>query len=147
MEPKIELAPGAEENGLASMLGDLLRQNLQQKPQKLADFGALVAQVAIIAADAQVTLTLRFDRGRLVIHDGIVGVPDVTIRGDSEAVLALSNLPLAAGLPLALPGSGEGWAVLRMLGGRVWAGKLKIRGALGHWRQLLKLARVMSVNG
>ena len=38
----IELAPGAEDNGLASMLADLVRQNLEAKPHKVPDFEALV---------------------------------------------------------------------------------------------------------
>ena len=34
----IELAPGAAENGLVTMLADLLRQNLEDQPHKQADF-------------------------------------------------------------------------------------------------------------
>src|SRR5882672_10474994 len=39
--PDVALAPGADENGLAIMLGDLVRQNLEAKPKKMADFDAL----------------------------------------------------------------------------------------------------------
>ena len=96
MPPDVQLAPGAEENGLAVMLADLLRQNLEAKPHKQGDFAALRGSVAIVAEDADVALTLRFERGgKLTIHDGILGIPDVTIRGPSEAVLALSNMPQA----------------------------------------------------
>ena len=103
------LAPGAEENGLAIMLGDLVRQNLEAKPNKMADFDALEGRVSIVADDADVALTLVFERraaGSLTIHDGIVGIPDVTIRGPSEAILALSNMPLATPIrpPAAEPG-------------------------------------------
>src|SRR5579883_981362 len=99
----IELAPGAEENGLALMLADLVRQNLDSKPHKKGDFDALDGAVSIVADDADVALTLRFDGGRLTIHDGIVGIPDVTIRGDSDTILALSNMPLATSLGLPIP--------------------------------------------
>jgi len=45
----IELAPGAENNAFATMLADLLRQNLESKPHKRADFDALRGSVALIA--------------------------------------------------------------------------------------------------
>ena len=92
--PKVLLAAGTEDNGLAIMLGDLVRQNLDAKPGKKADFAALDGRIAIVAADADVALTLVFERGpsgTLTIHDGIVGIPDVTIRGPSDAILALSK--------------------------------------------------------
>ena len=60
--PLVALAPGAEENGLAIMLGDLVRQNLEAKPQKMADFDALDGRVSIVADDADVALTLVFER-------------------------------------------------------------------------------------
>ena len=40
VQPVIELAPGAENNGFATMLADLVRQNLEAKPHKVADFDA-----------------------------------------------------------------------------------------------------------
>jgi len=107
MVPDVEPAPGAEDNGLAIMLADLVRQNLEAKPQKNGAFIALGGSISIVADDADVALTLRFERGgKLRIHDGIVGIPDVTIRGPSDAILALSNMPLATrfGLPIPSPG-------------------------------------------
>ena len=102
-QPAILLAPGTEDNGLATMLADLVRQNLEAKPHKKGDFQALSGSVSIVADDAEVALTLRFDRGRLTIFDGIVGIPDVTIRGGSDTILALSNLPLTTPLGLPVP--------------------------------------------
>src|SRR5271155_3497383 len=94
MLPTIELAPGAENNGFATMLADLVRQNLEAKPHKTSDFGALTCNIAIVAEDADVALTLAFDRGRLVVHDGIHNVPDVTVRGPADVIMAMSNVPL-----------------------------------------------------
>ena len=45
--------------------------------------------------------------GTLTIHDGIVGIPDVTIRGPADAILALSNMPLATPLGLPFPAPGD----------------------------------------
>jgi hypothetical protein len=154
--PYVSLAPGAEENGLAIMLGDLVRQNLEAKPRKMADFDALDGRVSIVADDADVALTLVFERsfersgvGRLTIHDGIVGIPDVTIRGPSEAILALSNMPLATplGLPLPTPGDPESMKTVRDLVREMRAGKLHFYGMFFHLPLVMKLTRVMSVNG
>jgi hypothetical protein len=149
MTLRIELAPGAEDNGMATMIAELVRQNLEQKPHKGTDLGALLGSVAIVAEDAEVALTMHFDRGRLTIHDGIVGIPDVTIRGDSEAVLAMSNLPLHPWLhaPVVSPRDPEGWPVLRELVASLLSRKLRIQGAVLHLPLMLRLARVMSVNG
>jgi hypothetical protein len=211
--PDVALAKGAEENGLAIMLGDLVRQNLEAKPKKMADFDALAGRVSIVADDADVALTLVFERGyrhvrgepssardhvrgepssardhvrgepssardhvrgepssardhvrgepsspraprrgvggRLTIHDGIVGIPDVTIRGPSEAIMALSNMPLATplGLPLPSPGDAEAIKTVREVASAMRAGKLHFYGMVLHLPLVMKLTRVMSVNG
>jgi hypothetical protein len=146
---RIELAPGAEENGLASMLADLVRQNLEAKPQKKADFDALKGSVAIVADDADVSLTLRFDSGALTIHDGIVGIPDVTIRGSSDTILALSNMPLMTklGLPIPHPRDKEAVKTVRGVMDAMREGKFHIYGLAFHLPLLMRLTRVMSING
>jgi len=146
---QIELAPGAEENGLATMLADLVRQNLESKPHKKNDFAALDGVVAIVADDADVALTLRFDSGRLRIHDGIVGIPDVTIRGSSDTILALSNMPLLGklGLPIPHPKDKEAVKLVRGVMDALKSGAFHIYGAAFHLPLLMRLTRVMSVNG
>jgi hypothetical protein len=149
MEPCIELAPGAEDNGLALMLADLVRQNLDAKPHKKGDFAAIGGVVSIVADDADVALTLRFDRGRLTIHDGIVGIPDMTIRGPSDTILALSNLPLTTrlGLPLPSPRDREAMKTVRAVFEAMRGGKFHVYGMAFHLPMLMRLTRVMSVNG
>jgi hypothetical protein len=149
MSPDVTLAAGAEENGLAMMLADLVRQNLEAKPHKQGDFDALRGSVAIVADDADVALTMRFEGGKLVIHDGIVGIPDVTIRGPSEAVLALSNMPLATrlGLPIPDPRDREAVKTVRLVMGAMRSGALHVYGMAFHLPLVMKLTRVMSING
>jgi hypothetical protein len=149
---RVVLAPGAEDNGLAVMLGNLVRENLEAKPAKRADFAALDGRVAIVAADADVALTLVFERGAggaLTIHHGIVGIPDVTIRGSSDAILALSNMPLATrlGLPIPNPRDPAAVQVIRDLTRAMRQGELHVYGMIFHVRLVMKLTRVMSVNG
>jgi hypothetical protein len=148
-EPSIELAPGAEENGLAMMLAGLVRQNLEAKPHKRGDFDALDGAVSIVADDADVALTLRFSRGKLEIHDGIVGIPDVTIRGPSDTIMALSNMPLMGklGLPIPNPRDKEAVATVKGVFQAMREKKFHIYGMAFHLPLLMRLTRVMSVNG
>jgi hypothetical protein len=145
----IVLAPGAEENGLASMLAELVRQNLEDKPHKRGDFDALDGSVAIVADDADVCLTLCFERGRLTIHDGIVGIPDVAIRGTSDTIMALSNMPLTRpfGLPFPDPRKKDQLAVSRSVMAAMRSGDFKMHGALFHPGLVVRLTRVMSIHG
>jgi len=150
MQPDVQLAPGADDNGLAIMLADLVRQNLEAKPHKKDDFAALGGSVSIVADDADVALTLLFERGgKLTIHDGIVGIPDVTIRGPSDGILALSNMPLATrfGLPIPRPGDREALKTVRTIFGLMRDGKLHVYGMAFHFALVMKLTRVMSING
>lgn len=149
----IALAPGAENNAFATMLADLVRQNLETKPHKRRDFDALDGTVALIADDADVALTLEFRGGRgrgagqLILHDGIKGIPDVAVRGSADAIMALSNVPLTRPLGLPVPTDRPSLEVLRGMVKASVTGELKIFGMIGHLGLLSRLTRVMSVNG
>lgn len=147
----IELAPGAEANAFAAMLADLVRQNLESKPHKKVDFSTLARDpgctVALVADDAEVALTLEFRGGRLLLHDGIRGVPDVAVRGTSDAIMALSNVPLTRPLGLPVPTDRAGVDTLRDLVRATRTGELRVYGMLRHARRLSCLTRLMSVNG
>lgn len=144
---EIGLADGAESNAFATMLADLVRQNLESKPHKQKDFAELDGTVALVADDADVALTLEFRKGRLVLHDGIKGVPDVAVRGSAEAIMALSNVPLTRPLALPIPTDRAALDVLRGMARATRTGELKIHGLLGNVGLMNRLTRVMSVNG
>jgi hypothetical protein len=145
----ITLAAGAGENGLAVMLADLLRQNLESKPQKARDMEAMTGRIALLAEDAEVALTLRFDHGKLTVYDGVVGVPDVIVRASSDVVLALSNVPITRrwGLPIPNYRDREGRKVLREVFAAMRKGTMKVDGGALHAGLMLHLTRIMSVNG
>ena len=150
MHSEIKLAEDAGENGLAGMLAELVRQNLEAKPHKRADFEALSGRVAIVADDADVALTLEFERGgRLTICDGIAGIPQVTIRGPSGAIIAMSNIPLTRWLGLPIPSSRdlEAAKAMRELYAATRAGRLHVYGMATHPRMVMKLTRLMSIHG
>lgn len=140
--PHIQLADGAEANGLAQMIADLIRQNLEDSPRKRADFGRMLGRVALVAEDADVRLTMEIDPNRLTIHDGIVGIPDMTIRASSEDIINLSLMELTPRFRLPDPRG----AINR----RVWEGtregRIQMYGTLANFPLALRLTRVMSVN-
>lgn len=143
----ITLAEGAENNAFATMLADLVRQNLESKPHKQKDFDALDGTVALVADDADVALTLEFRRGSLVVHDGIKGVPDVAVRGSAESIMALSNVPLTKPLALPIPTDRASAEVLRGMVKATRTGELRIYGLIRNLGLMNRLTRVMSVNG
>lgn len=151
MTGSIALAPGAEDNAFATMLADLVRQNLDSKPHKKKDFAWLArgrgVSIALVADDAEVALTLQFTEGGLVLHDGIKGVPDVAVRGSADAIMAMSNIPLTRPLALPIPTDRGALEVLRQMVAATRSGDLQVLGMLGNLGVLSRLTRVMSVNG
>lgn len=143
----IALAPSAENNPFAQMLADLVRQNLDSKPHKKKDLAVLDGTVALVADDADMALTLEFRRGLLVLHDGIVGVPDVTVRGTADAIMSLSNVPLTRPLALPIPTDRSAIDTVRSMLRAMRLGELRVYGMLGNMGLLNRLTRVMSVNG
>lgn len=139
---KIQLGPGADENGFALMLSQLIAQNLDDHPEKQRDFDRLSARIALVVEDAEVSVTLRFDAGRLTIHDGIVGIPDVTIRAGSDDVTRMSLMELVPRLRVPNP-RGE---VTREILRASRDGRIKMYGALANIPTVLRLTRVLSVS-
>ncbi len=140
--PQIELIGNAKHNGLATMITDLITQNLADHPEKRRDFAHLVGRVAIVAEDAGVALTLQFSFGALAVFDGIDGIPDVTVRASSDDVINMSLVELTEKARLPDP-KGE---VTKAMFKKSRRGEIKVLNALFHIPMLIHLTRVMSVN-
>lgn len=141
-ESRIELAPGAENNGLAAIMSSLILQNLNDKPEKRGDFAKLRGRVAIVAEDAGVSLTMVFGGNMLTVHDGIVGVPDVTVRANSDDIVQLSLVELTR--LFALPNlRGE---ATRQIMDKSRRGEVRVFGGLLHLPLVLRLTRLMSIH-
>ena len=146
MDPIVDLAPGAEDNALALEIADRIRHNLAHSRPKAADFRAMRASVLMVAQDLGESFTLRFDHGRLTVHDGGVGIPSVTFCGDGDALRRLSDFPLTRWLrlPALGPFAREGRDTWRLLAGMLARGDLKVYGLLAHPRTVVHLLRVLS---
>ncbi|MBI4952709.1 MAG: hypothetical protein HY908_11800 [Myxococcales bacterium] len=94
--------------------------------------------------EGRTAVTLRFDHGQLTIHDGVVGIPDLTLCGEREVLLGLADLPLDGRFRLPLPrlGRGDNRALRRSLL-ELATGELKVYGLLGHPRLFVRLLRLL----
>lgn len=137
----VRLAEGADEVGLAVMLADLIRQNLEQRPRKWTDFDKLDSLISLEALDAEVAITLSFARGTLTVHGGIHGAPGIRISASAEALLGLAAVRIVGGLPFLFGPEGRG------LRTGLLTGQVKIGGLLRKPAQLIRFTRLMSVNG
>jgi hypothetical protein len=140
--PVIELYPGAEHSAFAAMIAELIRSNLEDRPEKLRAFRAMRGRVALIAEDAGATITLHFQRGKLSVHPDLFGVPELVVRGSSEALIDLSRVPHHPRFGF-LPDFRS--AVAQSLGRALFERKLRITGLTAHVTLALSLARVLSI--
>lgn len=139
MEPVVDLGPGASRNELARALAELVRDNVQRDWQR-REFERLRGSIGIVVDDLGSALTLRFDFGRLTVHNGLVGVPDVTIRGRSDAIRALQSLRFDTRIRLPRVGRESRRLLTSLLRGR----DLKIYGLVLHAGLVLRLLRILA---
>lgn len=141
--PEVHCEEQAKAHPLAAMLAQLLRDNLTEHASKRRACHALRGRVAIVADDIDSSVTLHFQPGRVEVQAGIVGIPDLTVRGSSELILELSRLKLLRRLPLPDPRDASNRAVFRALLRR----QLRLFGLPGALPVAVRLAQVMSVYG
>jgi hypothetical protein len=130
----------AEPSAFASMLGGLIEANIESRPEKKRDFDSLAARVAVFVTDIDEGVTLDFQGGHLVVHNGLQPKRDITIRAEAETVMNLSNLRIGPfGMPVYFDGVGRGVVA------KLARGKLKIDGLLGNIATLNTVTRIFSV--
>ncbi|HEY5530943.1 MAG TPA: SCP2 sterol-binding domain-containing protein [Candidatus Anoxymicrobiaceae bacterium] len=137
---EINIAPGAEENGMAVMLAEMIKTNLGNKPERLKDFHKLNGTIWISATDAEVDMSMEFKHGALTVRDGKVGKPILVIATDSSTLLDLANINIKMGLPYYFDETG------RMVIKKLLSRELKIKGLVMHTMALTHMTKIMSVN-
>jgi hypothetical protein len=128
---------GPEPSGLASMVAELIEQNLARDPARRTLLRPTVA--VLDAPDADVTVFLRIRRDDVRVGDGDVPDAHVRIRSDSKRLLDLTTAPLRFGLPDPL--TAEGRAIV----GDLLFRRIGIRGLLRHPLRLARLTKLLSV--
>jgi len=129
-----------EPSAFASMLGGLIEANVGSRPEKQKDFASLAARVGIWVTDIDEGVTLDFQNGSLVVHNGLEPKRDITIRAEAATVMSLSNLKIGLfGMPVYYNEVGRGVAL------KLLQGKLRIDGLLGNIATLNTVTRIFSV--
>lgn len=129
-----------EPSAFASMLGGLIEANVAASPAKRKDFDELKARVGIFVTDIDEGVTLDFDGGALVVHNGLAPKRDITIRAEADTVMSLSNLRIGLlGMPVYYDQVGRGVAA------RLLQRRLRIDGLLGNLATLNSVTRIFSV--
>jgi len=127
-------------SAFASMLGGLIEANVGSRPEKEKDFDSLAARVGIWVTDIDEGVTLDFQKGHLVVHNGLWPKRDITIRAEAGTVMNLSNLKIGLfGMPVYYDEVG------REVAGKLVLGKLRIEGLLGNLATLNTVTRIFSV--
>jgi hypothetical protein len=138
-DPSVAFAD-QEPSAFASMLGGLIDANIENNPAKRKDFDELKARVGIWVTDIDEGVTLEFQRGALVVHNGLRPKRDITIRAEAETVMDLSNLKIGLfGMPVYYDETGRGVAM------KLLRGKLRIDGLLGNIATVNTVTRIFSV--
>jgi hypothetical protein len=129
-----------EPSAFASMLGGLIEANIGNSAAKKRDFDSLGARVGVFVTDIDEGVTLDFNNGTLVVHNGLESKRDLTIRAPADTVMNLSNLKIGAfGMPVYYDATGRGVAA------QLLQGKLRIDGLLGNLATLNTVTRIFSV--
>src|ERR1700693_6235191 len=131
-----------EPSAFATMLGCVIKANVESRIEKRKDFSNLVARVGIWVNDIDEGVTLDF-KGRggwLTVHNGLAPNRTLPIRADAETVMSLSKLKIGPfGLPIYYDEVGRGVAA------KLLSGKLKIDGLLSNVMTLNAVTRIFSV--
>lgn len=138
-EPDIKMAPGAGEAGMASMLADMIKTNLKNKPERVKDFNKLNGIIWITADDADTDMTMDFDKGSLTVSSGKLGKPMLAISTDSSTLMDLANINIKFGMPYYFDETG------RMVIKKLLKKELKIKGMFTHTMALTHMTKIMSV--
>lgn len=138
----VQYADGEQASAFGQVLGGLIEANVETRPEKRTDFVQLRARVGVYLTDVEEAVTLDFEGDRLVVYNDLQPGRDVTIWGDADTVMQLSNVKIGfAGMPNYLDPTG------REVVGKMLKGKLKVDGMLGNLTTLNQVTRLFSVRG
>jgi hypothetical protein len=136
----VEYADGEDASAFAQMLGGLIEANVSAHASKREDFAHIRGRVGMAITDIGEAVTLDFQGGHLVVHNGLEAGRDLTIRTDAETVMQLSNVKIGfMGMPNYFDEAG------RSVVGKILGGKLKIEGLVGNLTTLNQVTRLFSV--
>jgi hypothetical protein len=139
--PPPQLSDVALHEGTSSELALALRDAIARnagRPEAREALAKLDCRVLVRAEDSDSAVTLDFAGGRVRIADGEQDGSRIRVLGDEDAILTLTRVPFAHGVPKVWSPAAR-HALKRQLGG-----ELTIRGLVLRSRTVLRVLRVLS---
>ncbi|MEX1047300.1 MAG: hypothetical protein WD757_08930 [Actinomycetota bacterium] len=127
-----------EPNGLAGILGDLIRTNLEHHPERRSLLKP--ASFAVTAYDIGLSATIEMKSDKVVVTNGVAaGNAAISVRADATTLIELSSVPLRFGMPDLLKAGG------RRIVRKLLSGKMRVKGLLAHAPSVARLNKLLSV--
>jgi hypothetical protein len=126
----------AEPNGLATVLGTLIEQNLERDPARARLLRPGV--YAIAATDAEVAATIRVGAFGVTVANGVDPSAPVVVRGPGRDLFELAATPVRWGFPDAA--TRDGRAVIGAIGSR----RIRVRGMVLRLPAVRRLTMLLS---
>jgi hypothetical protein len=123
-------------NGLATLLGTLIQQNLDRDPARARLLRPAVFVIA--ATDADVAATIQVALDHVTIANGEDRAAPVVVRAPGRDLFELAATPVRFGLPDPATRSGRG--VIASLA----SGRIRVRGIVLHWSAVRRLTMLLS---
>jgi len=139
----VRFSDGEEDaNGVASIVGTLLEENLKSFPSRTKTARRIPRPVAICSKDTDSACTISFGSDGAVVSNDVVGSPSVTVIATTAQILDVSQLPMKAGglVPVGFF-TKRGISVITAILTR----KLVVKGLLTHTVTLLRTIALISV--
>jgi hypothetical protein len=125
-----------EPNGLATLLGTLVEQNLGRDPRRARLLRPGV--FAISATDADVAATIHVRRGEVSVANGVDRRASVVVHAPGRDLFALAATPVRFGLPD--PSTKAGRTVI----GAILSGRIRVRGMVLRLPEVRRLTMLLS---
>ncbi|AHK30764.1 hypothetical protein OPAG_03872 [Rhodococcus opacus PD630] len=138
----VTLYDGDDANGVASIVGMLIGQNVENFPSRVKFARKISRPVSIYSTDTDSACTIVFGTDAAIVYNDIVGRPSVTISASVDQILDVSQLPMKAGglIPVGFF-TKRGMKVL----GGILTHKLVVKGLLTHTLTALRTIALVSV--
>ncbi|MFZ8801721.1 MAG: hypothetical protein ACO2PO_01810 [Candidatus Calescibacterium sp.] len=93
----------AKDNGLASMIYQMIKENLEKNPWKEKFAKKINSEISIFAKDAEVKVSLSFRKDKALVFDGEIFSPDIKLSADTSDLIDMTKIKIVSLLGLHIP--------------------------------------------
>ena len=138
----VRIYDGDDANGVASIVGVLIEQNIENFPNRIKIARRIPRPVTVFTTDTDAACTVVFGTNEAVVYNDVLGRPSVTVIATVDQILDVSQLEMRAGglLPVGFF-TQRGMTVL----GNILSHKLVVKGLLTHTLTSLRFIALVSV--